>query len=439
MSTDLTRLAEKAIRERSVVFTSLYHHVTDVDNLRSCYHAQDGRKAVGVDGVTKKEYGEKLEENLNDLSKRLKRMGYRPQPSRRSYVPKEGCPKGRPLGISSFEDKIVEKALKQVLEPLFEPLFEVTSYGYRNGRNPHDCIDAMSRIIQQRPVNHVVEADIRGFFDNVAHKWLIKFLEQRVGDPRVLRLVRRFLKAGIMEDGLVSTSDYGTPQGSIISPLLSNIYLHYVLDLWFSRRIRRVSRGGAQIFRFADDFVACFQYKDDAEAFHLCLKSRLEGFQLELAQEKTRCLPFGRYARENAARKGEKPSHFDFLGFTFYCGHTRHGVFKVKRRTSRKKLRASLNRFSEWACRSRNYLRKGEMFRRAKTRITGHINYYAITDNSPECERFIFHATEILFKWINRKSQRRAYTWKGFNAVLAQIGWPTSRVRVQLCPFRRFA
>jgi group II intron reverse transcriptase/maturase len=420
-----------------LVFTSLYHHVTDLDNLRSCYESLDGRKAVGVDGVTKKDYGVELEENLRSLSERLRRRSYRPQPRRRRYIPKPGSPKGRPLGISSFEDKIVEEAVKRVLEPLFEPLFQPTSYGYRPGRNPHQCVDRLSRTIQQKPVNHVVEADIRGFFDHVAHEWLLKFIELRVGDPRILRLLKRFLKAGILEDGLVRSADHGTPQGSILSPLLSNVYLHYVLDLWFEKRVRRWSRGGAQLFRFADDFVACFQYAEDAAMFEQCLRSRLEGFDLELADEKTRCLPFGRYARENAQRRGTKPGQFDFLGFTFYCGRTRHGYFKVKRRTSRKKLRGALRRFADWARTERCRLRKSEMLHRAKARVHGHLNYYAITDNTPECGRFVYHATRILFKWINRKSQRSAYTWEGFNAVLAHAGWPRATIRVQLCPFRK--
>lgn len=200
--------------------------------------------------------------------------------------------------------------------------------------------------------------------------------------------------------------------------------------------MRRTSRGGSQLFRFADDFVACFQYQDDAEQFRRSLQARLEGFCLTLAEEKTRCLPFGRYARANAARRGEKPGQFDFLGFTFYCGRTRDGAFKVKRRTSRKKLRASLSRFTEWVRKARTHVRKGELIGRAKARITGHLNYYAITDNTPECGRYVYHATQILFKWINRKSQRRAYTWDGFNAVLRHVDWPRPTVRVSLCPFR---
>ncbi len=220
MSTDLTWIGEKARKEPGLVFTSLYHHVTDVDNLRDCYEALDGDKAVGVDGVTKDQYGEDLEENLQDLSGRLKRMGYRPQPSRRSYLPKPGSEKGRPLGISCFEDKIVESAVKRVLEPIYEEMFEDSSYGYRPERSQHMCLDKLGRTIVQRRVDHLCEADIRGFFNEVSHEWMVKFLEHRIGDPRILRLVKRMLRNGIMEDGLVRASDKGTPQGSILSPLL---------------------------------------------------------------------------------------------------------------------------------------------------------------------------------------------------------------------------
>ena len=253
MATDLTRIADKARREPALVFTSLYHHIYDVDNLRACYDALDGRKARGADGVSKAEYGKNLKGKLQDLSARLRRMAYRPAPKRRSYIPKPGSAKGRPLGISNFEDKIVEAATKRTLEPIYEAVFEDSSYGYRPGRSQHGCLDKLGRTIQQRGVNYVVEADIKGFFDNVQHEWLIKFLRHRIGDERVIRLVVRMLKSGIMEDGLTRATTEGTPQGSILSPLLSNIYLHYALDLWFSRRVRRQCRGGAAYFRFADD------------------------------------------------------------------------------------------------------------------------------------------------------------------------------------------
>ncbi|MDQ1286220.1 MAG: RNA-directed polymerase [Thermodesulfobacteriota bacterium] len=436
MSTDLTRIRGKARKQPGLVFTSLYHHVTDLDNLRSCYEALDGDKAVGVDGVTKEQYGEDLEENLQCLSDRLKRMGYHPQPRRRSYIPKPGSEKGRPLGISCFEDKIVELAVKQVLEPIYEEIFEDSSYGYRPGRSQHSCLDMLGRTIQQRRVNHVVESDIRSFFDEVSHNWTLKFLEHRIGDPRILRPISRMLKGGIMEAGLVQASEKGTPQGSILSPLLSNIYLHYVLDLWFSRRIKKQCQGEAHYFRFADDFLACFQLKGDAEDFKNQLNGRLEGFGLRVAEEKTRCMEFGRFARAEAQKRGQKPEEFTFLGFTHYCGKTRKRNFKVKRRTSRKKFALSLRGFTDWVRKSRAVLRKGEMLRRAKARIEGHLNYYAITDNSKLCSTYRYHATKIMFKWLNRKSQRRSYTWKGFMQALKWVGWPRLNVRKDLSPHR---
>jgi len=436
MSTDLTRIAERARKEPNLVFTSLYHHVTDVDNLRDCYEALDDEKAVGVDGVTKEEYGRNLEENLRDLSDRLKRMGYRPQPKRRSYVPKPGSAKGRPLGISCFEDKLVELAVKRVLEPIYEEAFEDSSHGYRPGRSQHKCLEKLGGTIRQKRVNHIVEADIRGFFDNVNHEWMLNFLKHRIGDPRIIRLISRMLKGGIMEDGLVRASEKGTPQGSILSPLLSNIYLHYVLDLWFSRKIKKQCWGEAYYFRFADDFLACFQYKADAEDFMNQLGDRLEDFGLELSPEKTRCIEFGRYARENAHKRGQKPKEFTFLGFTHYCGKTKKGYFKIKRRTSHKKYGQCIREFTDWARRSRGVLKKGEMLRQAKIRVAGHLNYYAITDNSARCTSYLYHVTRILLKWLNRKSQRKTYTWEGYGQALQWIGWPKPYVRKDLNPFR---
>lgn len=437
MATDLTRIGEKARKEPGLVFTSLYHHIYDVDNLRACYDTLDANKATGVDGVTKEEYGRNLEENLRDLSGRLRRMGYRPGPKRRSYIPKPGSEKGRPLGISNLEDKIVEEAAKRTLEPIYEAVFEDSSYGYRPGRSQHQCLEALGRTIQQRKVNRVVEADIKSFFDKVNHEWMIKFLRHRIGDERVIRLIIRMLKSGIMEDGLTQATEEGTPQGSILSPLLSNIYLHYVLDLWFSRRVSRQSRGEAYYFRFADDFLACFQYKEDAEGFRKRLENRLKGFGLKLAEKKTRCIEFGRFTREDAQKRGEKPKDFTFLGFTHYCGKTKEGYFKVKRRTSRKKLGQSLRKFTDWAKKARHVLRKGEMLRQARTRVIGHLSYYAITDNLERCSYYDYRAKHILFKWLNRKSQRKAYTWDGFNQALAWVNWPKLRVRKDLNPCRR--
>jgi group II intron reverse transcriptase/maturase len=299
------------------------------------------------------------------------------------------------------------------------------------------CLDTLGRAIQQKKGTYVVEADIKRFYDTVKHEKMIQFLRYRIGDERVIRLIIRMLRSGIMEDGRVQVSEEeGTSQGSILSPLLSNIYLHYGLDVWFSRQVSRQSRGEAYYFRFADDLVACFRYKDDAECFRQGLKEQLEGVGLELAEEKTRCIEFGRFARENAYRRGEKPQEFTFLGFTHYCGKTREGYFKVKRRTSRKKGQ-SLREFKDWVKKARLVLRKGEMLRQARTRVLGHLSYYAITDNLERCLYYVRRATEILFKWLNRKSQRKAYTWANFKQALAWVEWPKPRIRKDLNPCRR--
>jgi RNA-directed DNA polymerase len=417
--------------------TSLYHHVTDIDNLRACFNDLDGRKSVGIDGVTKEDYRRELEKNLATLSARLKDMKYIPQDRRRVYIPKPGSEKGRPLAISSFEDKIVEMAVKRVLEQIYEPMFLDSSYGYREQRSPHQCIDAIGRTIQQKRINHVVEADIRSFFDRLNWEWLDKFLRHRIGDERLLRLIKRMLKAGIMEEGLTQASEEGSPQGAIVSPVLSNIYLHYVLDLWFEKRVKPHAKGEAHLFRFADDFLAAFQFKEEAEAFERNLKDRLEGFGLHVAPEKTRRMEYGPYARENAKRKGEKAPTFTFLGLTHYCGRNRYGDFKVKRHTSIKKFKTKLREYTEWIKKSKGSLPTGDLMRRAKARLQGHLNYYAITDNGRMCSAYHCWITRITFKWVNRRSQRLSYNWKEFNQMLRDVKWPKPNVRVNLCPFRK--
>src|SRR5260370_527227 len=440
MARDLTRIGEKARQNSRMRFTSIYHFVTDRDHLRACYEGIDPDKATGVDGITRAEYGKELESNLDDLTARLGRLGYRPQPVARVYIPKAGSNKKRPLGILCFEDKLVELALARVLEQIYEADFLESSYGYRPGRTQHQVLDKPGRTIQQQKVSFVVEADIKGFFDHVNQMWLQKFLEHRIGDKRVLRLVARMLKSGVMENGLVRDSDEGVPQGGNVSPILSNVYLHYTLDLWFERRFRRQCRGQAYYFRFADDFLACFQYREDAERFLREMKARLEQFHLEIEPSKTKLISFGRFAEQEAKRSDRKPETFDFLGFTHYCGRTsRSGYFKVKRRTSAKKFRAKLKEVQEWLRRERCHQKKGALLQRAKLKLIGHLNYYAITDNTRMCQLYKHQVTGLLFKWLNRQSQRRSYNWAQFHDALAWVGWPSVRIRHHISPFNRSA
>jgi RNA-directed DNA polymerase len=436
MARDLTRIGERARQEPAVRFTSIYHYVTDWEHLRACYAALPAARAAGIDGVGKAEYGNNLAEKLTELSAKLGRLGYRPQPVKRVYIPKPGTNKQRPLGILCFEDKLVEVALVRVLEQIYEADFLESSYGYRPERTQHQALDQLGRTIQQCAVNYLVEADIKGFFDHVNQEWLMKFLEQRIGDERVLRLIVRMLKSGIMEDGLVRASDEGVPQGGNLSPLLSNVYLHYTLDLWFERRFKPRCRGAAYYFRYADDFLACFQEREDAARFLRELGQRLAQFHLELEATKTRLLEFGRFAEERARRRGQRPGTFDFLGFTHYCGHTRNGHFKVKRKTSAKKYRAKVKELQEWLRRERSRTKQGKLLQQAKLKLVGHLNYYAITDNSQMCHRFSHQVTELVYKWLNRQSQRNSHNWARFNDALAWVRWPSVRIEHQLNPFR---
>ncbi len=436
MTTNLKRIGERAGRDGKCQFTSIYHHVCDRDHLRACYESMQKGKQPGMDGETKQSYGENLEANLEQLSERLARMGWKPKPVRRVYIPKAGSRKRRPLGIPCFEDKLVQLALVRVLEEIYEADFLDCSYGYRPGRSQHQVVDRLGRVIQRGKVSYVAEADIEGFFDRVNHDWMRKFLEVRIGDERVLRLIWRILKAGVMEEGLERASEEGTPQGGVLSALLSNVYLHYALDLWVQRRLRRQLSGEMYYFRYADDFVACFQYRAEAAAYLRQLRPRLAKFGLSVAASKTKLLAFGRFAAEDARRGGGKPGTFDFLGFTFYCGRTRHGNFKVKRRTSRQKFRSKLAEYRQWLYRQRTQLKAGEILLRSKRRYAGHLQYYAITDNFEPCQAFGTQLKWLLFRWLNRRSQRRSYTWERYEAALDWVDWPQVRIRHHLCPFR---
>jgi RNA-directed DNA polymerase len=405
VATKLFRIAEKARKEPGFQFTSLFHLMNE-DLLRECFQHLRKDAAAGIDKMTKEKYAESLDANLANLVERLHRMAYRPQPVRRKYIPKPGSSKQRPLGIPSFEDKLVQAGLVRILESVYEQDFIADSYGFRPHRSCHDALRALSKAVENSPTNHIVEADIKGFFDNVDQGWLMKVLAHRIADKRIHRMVKRFLRAGVAEDGSVTISEMGTPQGGVISPLLANIYLHYALDLWFERVFRKSCTGFARLIRYADDFVVCFQYKADAARFHQELGVRLGKFMLEVEPTKTKMMEFGRFAVQKAKKRGEKPETFDFLGLTHYCGTRKDGKgFRMKRVTARKKFNAKLKIFKEWLKRART-LKTRELWKTAKAKLQGHYNYYGVTDNLRGIVRFGEAVKLLLFKWLNRRGRK---------------------------------
>jgi len=431
VETKLHRIAEKARNEPGFKFTSLYHLMNE-ELLRECFKRLRKDAAAGIDEVTKKMYAENLDANLSNLIDRLHKMAYIPQPVRRVYIPKPGSDKQRPLGIPCFEDKLVQAGLVRILQTVYEQDFIEDSYGFRPVRNCHKALRALSDTVENKPVNHIVEADIKGFFDNVSQEWLNKFLAHRIEDKRIQRMVKRFLKAGVTEDGNVTVSDEGTPQGGVISPLLANIYLHYALDLWFEKVYRKSCTGFARIIRYADDFVACFQYEPDAARFRCELGNRLSKFGLEVEPTKTRVVKFGRFAVQNAAAKGEKPETFDFLGFTHYCGTRRDGKgFRMKRVTARKKFTAKLKAFKDWL-KSARTMKTKELWETAKAKLNGHYAYYGVTDNLSGIKRFKEEVRKLLSKWLNRRGKRGCLNWQKFAEMLKRFPLPEPRIKVSM-------
>jgi group II intron reverse transcriptase/maturase len=405
--------------------------VYDPEGLRESFERQDGRKAPGVDGMRKEEYGEGLEERLAELSARIRRLGYRPKPVRRTYIPK-GDGRYRALGVPSFEDRLVQDRLSRILQAIWEPEFCDCSFGFRPGRSAHDALRRVAEVITNEGTQWVVEADIKGFFDHVSHTHLVRFLEHRIADPKLLRIVQRFLKAGIMEDGVFSASVEGTPQGGLVSPVLSNIYLHYVLDLWFEKRFARGCEGKAYLIRYADDYVACFEQEADARRFLTEMTQRLAQFDLEVEPSKTAMLRFGRQALGRKARETQGPRTFSFLGFTHYVGRSRKGCFVVGRRTDAKRVRNKLKHLSE---RLRGLRSQGgqAMVAYLRRHLRGHIQYYGVSGNSRGVAGYVYFATRLLFKWLNRRSQRRSMNWKRFGRVIRPL-LPTARIVHDLYP-----
>ncbi|MCP4605376.1 MAG: group II intron reverse transcriptase/maturase [Proteobacteria bacterium] len=405
----LQRIRQAASRDKELRFTALWHHVYDVDRLREAYFGLKRKAAPGVDGETWQHYGENLEENLSDLSDRLRRGAYRAKPVKRAYIPK---PDGRqrPLGVTTLEDKLVQRATVEVLSAIYETDFKGFSYGFRPGRSPHDALDALAVGIRTKKVNWVLDADICGFFDAIDHKWLLKFIEHRIADQRVIRHIKKWLNAGVLEDGQRTQLQEGSPQGSSISPLLSNIYLHYVFDLWADQWRQRQGRGDVVIVRFADDFVVGFQYRQEAEQFLKELQERFQKFNLKLHATKTRLIEFGRQAARDRKRRGDnKPETFDFLGFTHVCDRDRLGRFIVLRQTMRKRMRAKLKELKE-ELRRRMHWPIPVVGQWLRSVLLGHYRYYGVPRNLRKLGAFRHQVSWLWLRTLRRRSQRHRLT-----------------------------
>lgn len=422
----LALISERARREPRYQFTCLAH-LLSAGFLKECYYSLGRDRASGIDGVSWSEYGKDLDENLTGLVVRMKAKRYKPQPARRVYIPKNEHER-RPLGLPALEDKIVQKGISRILEAVYEADFLDCSYGFRPGRNCHLAINAVDKTIMTNPVNHVIEADIKGYFDNVSHKWLMEFLGVRIKDPSFLLLIRRFLKAGYFEAGRIVASEQGTPQGGNLSPMLSNIFLHYVLDLWFEKKVKPRLRGACYLVRYADDFICMAQYADESQRIKQALVTRFAKFDLELHPEKTRIIRFGRYERENAKRQNRRANTFDFLGFTHYCDTSRRGKFIVGRKTSRKKFRMKCKEMNNWLRKIRNCRKAKEWWPVLQARLRGHYQYYGISGNMRSLQRFYSLTVRMTLKWLNRRSQCRSFSWKMFNKYLEHYPLPEPKI-----------
>ena len=422
-SSALERVRQAARRDGKQRFTALLHYVYDIDRLRTAYNGLKRNAAAGVDGETWRAYGDNLEANLRDLADRLKRGAYRAKPVRRAFIPKADG-RQRPLGVPALEDKLVQRAVIEVLNAIYEEDFLGFSYGFRPGRSPHQALDALSAGIMTRKVNWVLDADIRSFFDTLSQEWLVRFVEHRVADRRVVRLIQKWLRAGVLEDGKRTVSEVGTVQGGSISPLLANLYLHHVFDLWVQRWRKRQARGDVVVVRFADDFVVGFQHRQEAERFLAELRERFAKFGLELHPEKTRLIPFGRFAGKDQT----KPPTFNFLGFTHSKGKTRRGGFTVLRQTMRQRLQAKLREVKA-ELKRRMHLPIPEQGAYLRSVVAGHVRYYGVPMNGRAISVFRYVVGWLWHRVLKRRSQnaRRRLRWDRLRRIINR--WlPSARI-----------
>jgi RNA-directed DNA polymerase len=422
--TKLTEIAWSSAHNPQKVYHSLMH-LYNVESLRGCFEQLDGKKAVGIDSVTKMEYGEKLQENLENLINRMKRMAYRPAPVKLVLIPKEGKPNAtRPLGISNFEDKLVQKKTQEILESIYDPIFLPCSYGFRPGRGCHDAIQDLYNYLYKEEVEIVIDVDLANFFGTIDHKILGDMLGIKIKDPKFLRYINRSFKAGVLTQGELSISDEGVSQGSICSPILSNVFAHYVIDTWLEETVKPLMAGKIRIFRYADDLIICCQYFKDAIRIKNALSKRLSKYNLKLNEDKTKMVEFSKIKES----KDVKQETFDFLGFTFYLGRSRKGYTIPQVKTSGKRYRSKLKRVNEWARQIRNKYPLQEIWKIFCSKLRGHIQYYGVSFNMRSIGKFSEEAKRIMFKWLNRRSQKKSFNWDKFGLYIKKFPMPAVKI-----------
>jgi group II intron reverse transcriptase/maturase len=431
-ATKIILIAQKARENTSLRFISLMHHLNP-EYLLACFEDLKRKRAPGIDGRTMESYApEEIKTLLNQTVVKIKSKEYQPQPVRRTYIEKPGTSQKRPLGLPTVIDKVIQTALKNILEAIYESNFLDCSYGYRPQRDAHQALKAVNHMIMQKKINWILEADIKGFFDNLDHHWMMECLSQRISDPNFKSLIYKFLKSGVLEKNLYQPTEQGTPQGGIVSPVLANIYLHYVLDLWFEKSAQKEIQGDVQLIRYADDFLIGFQHKAQAERFLQKLKERLKKFKLELAPDKTHIIEFGRFAKENCAKREEKTKTFDFLGFTHYCTITQDGRFKLGIKTSSKRMKRSLTSMNLWLKTIRNRLKLQQIWGLLRSKLQGHYNYYGISGNFESINQYYYRTIRLTHKWMNRRSQKKSFNWTNFHRYLEKYLLPRPKLMFQI-------